>query len=218
MKILPRLVSSDSRAIDIGAHHGLYTYALAQCSSQIEAFEPDPYTAQTIEWWASPRVTVHRTALSDSSGTAVLRVPVVGGRAEGALATLEAVHGEYTSFDVPIRRLDDYNFGNVSFMKIDVEGHERRVIHGAIETIQRERPVILVEIEQRHLGIVSIAEVFRLFEVLGYAGGFFSGGRFSPLSEFSVERHQPPSAQEVVQHTGRQPDGYVNNFLFRPAN
>lgn len=42
-------------------------------------------------------------------------------------------------------RIDDKNFTNVCFIKIDVEGMEFNVLQGAQETIERERPVALVE-------------------------------------------------------------------------
>ena len=217
-RILSRLVGKGPRGIDIGAHHGLYTYALARCCRCVEAFEPDPLSAQTIHSWGSPKVTVHEIALSDFSGTAILNFPVVRGKTERAGGKLEDVQGKHESLLVPVRRLDDYEFRDVSFIKIDVEGHEHRVIRGATETIRRERPVILAEIEQRHLGSVPIDRVFKQFQALGYIGSFLWDNEFLSLNEFSAERHQAPPAQESVQSSGRKPTGYVNNFIFRPFN
>lgn len=49
---------------------------------------------------------------------------------------------------VPVlaRKLDSYNFQDVDAIKIDVEGSELLVIHGAKETIDRCRPSVQVEI------------------------------------------------------------------------
>ena len=44
-----------------------------------------------------------------------------------------------------MNRLDDFELKNVDFIKVDVEGYEYFVISGAIETITRCRPVIIVE-------------------------------------------------------------------------
>jgi len=217
-RILSRLVGKGLRVIDIGAHHGLYTYALARCCRRVEAFEPDPFSAQTIQWWGSSKVIVHEIALSDFSGTVMLNFPIVRGRTERAGGKLEEVQGPHESLVVSARRLDDYEFQDVSFIKIDVEGHEQRVIRGATETIHRERPVILVEIEQRHLGSVPIVKVFKEFEALGYIGGFFWENDFLPLNDFSVEHHQTLRAQKLVPSATRKPTGYVNNFIFRPIN
>ena len=47
--------------------------------------------------------------------------------------------------------LDDFNFNNhISFIKIDVEGHELEVLKGAKKTIKKFKPNMLIEIEERH--------------------------------------------------------------------
>jgi hypothetical protein len=46
---------------------------------------------------------------------------------------------------IPVRRLDEYDFHDVSVMKVDVEGMEAAVLRGAEQTIRRERPVIFAE-------------------------------------------------------------------------
>jgi FkbM family methyltransferase len=47
---------------------------------------------------------------------------------------------------VPCRTIDSYNFEDVDAIKIDVEGSELYVIHGAKDTIDRCRPSVQVEI------------------------------------------------------------------------
>jgi len=42
-------------------------------------------------------------------------------------------------------RIDDCDFRNVKFIKIDVEGMESTVLEGAKETIERENPIVLIE-------------------------------------------------------------------------
>ena len=43
-------------------------------------------------------------------------------------------------------KLDDLNIKNISFIKVDIEGHELEFLEGAKETIDRERPAIVLEI------------------------------------------------------------------------
>ena len=58
---------------------------------------------------------------------------------------------EFRSFYVNVKKLDNLQFENpISFIKIDVEGHEMEVIEGAIETITKNKPILLVEIEEIH--------------------------------------------------------------------
>jgi len=49
-------------------------------------------------------------------------------------------------FAVEITTLDSYEFDNVDFIKIDVEGYEPKVLAGAEKTIKKHWPVMCVEI------------------------------------------------------------------------
>ena len=83
------------------------------------------------------------------------------------------------------------------------------VIEGAKKTIKANRPVLLVEIEQRHIKH-PISEVFDQITTMGYSGIFFQHKRRFELSEFSHELHQAPFLGDVYGGS------YVNNFLFVP--
>ena len=57
----------------------------------------------------------------------------------------------FKSFNVETKKLDDFNFLNkISFIKIDVEGHETEVIKGSLNIINKHKPILLVEIEEKH--------------------------------------------------------------------
>lgn len=118
------------------------------------------------------------------------------------------------SFPVPVKCLDNYQFQNVSFIKIDVEGYEYEVISGARETIKTSKPILLVEIEQRHLQFQSMQEVFEGILRLGYQGSFFYKNQRLDITKFSYNDHQAPVIEQLVRD-GYAP-GYVNNFIFEP--
>jgi FkbM family methyltransferase len=211
MAHLPDMVRPGSVAVDIGANHGLYSYALSRLGVSVEAFEPQPWCVHTLRAWAHGRVRVHQVGLSDVEGTLTLHLPVVDGTRFTGYATFGAVEGESEPIDVPVRRLDDFRFTDVSFIKIDVEGHEARVIRGAEQTIAACRPNLLVEIEQRHLADdASIDDVFRQVLTYGYRGQYLRDGQWQPLETFPVDRLQ------LARLAGEQSAPYVNNFLFRP--
>jgi FkbM family methyltransferase len=237
--LLPELVAKGRRAIDVGANFGEYTYALARLAARVEAFEPLGGCAAAIEAARLPGVTVHRVALSDGEGERTLHLPVRDGRADTPSASFRDPGGTCERTSVPVRTLDSFGFTDVGFVKIDVEGHESAVLAGATETLRTCRPVLIVEIEQRHRSDCRIEQVFAGILALGYAGSFLHAGRRHPLEAFSFERHQAPfigapgaserggagdrtgpfsskSASARAMLPGRRHDRYVNNFIFVP--
>ena len=216
LKYLNNLISKPGRAIDIGANRGLYTYALSRICNYVEAFEPQPWCGELIREYGNKfanNINVYNHALSNCNSTLTLNIPILRGRVNTNLATglasFNKIEAEHKSIDVAVHRLDEYNFKDVVFMKIDVEGHERQVIEGARETILRETPVILVEIEQRHVGETPVHTIFNEIIQLGYKGFFLQNGNLISINCFDVNVHQNLTEMST---------SYVNNFIFKPLN
>jgi FkbM family methyltransferase len=216
---LGRLVTPGTTAVDVGAHIGDYTYSLCKHvgpNGHVIAVEPLPDLARMLTKATAKLnlpVTVVNCALSTQPGEAELRVPWEGGERMAGYATLEsretAEGGQV--FRVKVRTLDDVCAGaasRISFIKIDVEGHELSVLRGGIEMLKKHRPNLLIEIEQRH-SAVPIGETFAFIESQGYRGEFLTPDRQPhELSEFKMDVHQPENAARGQ---------YVSNFIFMPA-
>jgi FkbM family methyltransferase len=96
--------------------------------------------------------------LSDH-GDAELRIPRSGAHLFHSLASLEpdAVAGQdVISTKVPGAHLDALVHDSVSFVKVDVEGHELNVPRGARALIERSHPVFLVEEERHRTGATEL--------------------------------------------------------------
>jgi FkbM family methyltransferase len=215
--LLPALCDRDRISIDVGGNIGAYALHIRRLSRMCHVFEPFPGFATQLKraFMFDRRVRVHQVALSDRTGTATLRVPLYGGGAVVALATIERgneLQGlSVSSVDVPMRRLDDLHFRNVGFIKIDVEGHEYAVLRGAESTLRTSRPTVLVEAEERH-SFGTIGRLTHWMGDLGYRGMFLHDGVMHEIENFDVERYQPSDGVEV---TNRRPGHtYVNNFIF----
>lgn len=111
---------------------------------------------------------------------------------------------------VSVKTIDEYNYNDVDLIKIDVEGAEYSVIEGAINTIKCCKPLLIVEIEQRHIS-QPIENVFELITNLEYVGYFLLEGELLSLHEFDYAVHQEPYLGDEMNKS------YVNNFIFMPS-
>lgn len=155
---------------------------------------------------------MHSEALGAEDGQATLRVPVVNEKPVSGWASLTDRSRRSIEYAVRLRTLDSFAFEHVDVIKIDVEGGELDIVRGARATIARWRPLLLVEIEERHLR-QPMAHVFDEVAGLGYCGQFidpFEGTL--PLSEFDPKRHQAPG------NADRPGALYLNNFIFTPLD
>ncbi len=207
LKFLPQLVDRNRVAIDIGANKGVYTHVLSRLCQNVEAFEPNPKIYRILSRALPSNVTAHQVALSDSTGTAELIVPMYGAGFSNQTASLNPRKRNEgaRSVTVPQRPLDSYGFNNVGFIKIDVEGFERAVIAGAKETIMRERPTLQVEIEEQHTG-VSVAESAGQLIDMDMEAFFLKDGVLHSISEFD----------ENANRAAIKTRAYINNFIFKP--
>ena len=127
------------------------------------------------------------------------------------MASLEKRDSECELRSVKVSTVDSYEFDDVDLIKIDVEGHEKSVIEGALKTIKKTQPILLVEIEQRHIE-KEIEDIFQLILNLNYNGFFLLDNSLTPLEEFSYEKNQKPFLDNVIVKE------YINNFIFVPKN
>jgi FkbM family methyltransferase len=196
--------------IDVGANVGIYTYAFARAGACVEAFEPQSACASVLRAFAATTrsVRVHKVALGAKAGRATLHVPISDEVSRAGNASLRSVGLPAQAETVEVATLDSFNFP-AAFIKIDVEGAEMDVIAGAGETIRTHRPLMLIEIEQRHHED-PMSRVFDQLAALGY-DGFFLGAesRMRPISEFDLDRDQ----RRPLRIPGAGP--YINNFLFQ---
>ena len=207
LKLLPQLVSRDRIAIDIGANKGVYTHLLSRLCQSVEAFEPNPKIYRILKRALPANVVAHQVALSDTTGTAELIVPMYRGGFSNQTASLNPRKRNEGARTVRVsqRTLDSYGFNNVGFIKIDVEGFERAVLVGARETIVRERPVLQVEIEEQHTG-EPVANSVQQLTAMGMDAFFLRDGTLRPLAEFD----------EAANRLTIKTPAYINNFIFRP--
>ena len=134
--------------VDVGAmigNHSVY-FARFLRHDRIIAFEPMPEHWELLQLNVGqhPTVETHNVALSNKEGRVWMQRHRGNWGMDHVAEMDEAVDpSEYEK--VPCLRLDSFNISDVTLMKIDVEEHEEYVLEGASNTIERDKPLILIE-------------------------------------------------------------------------
>ena len=164
--------------VDIGANLGEYTLFAAKRLTQgrVLAFEPLPTMQQILSKNISQNklsnVEICNYGLSDKPDT--LTIYEVKDRHEG-LATFfpggRESALEHTAFlKVLDHELPKLGVSRLDFIKLDIEGSELFALNGAEKTIEKFRPVVMVEINEETYGMAGYktADVGLFFERLNY--------------------------------------------------
>jgi FkbM family methyltransferase len=207
--------------LDVGAHDGLLTVPFAALpGARVLAFEPLPpaFARLAAACAGLPNVTLRREALGAAPGTLTLSVPVLDGVAQEQWASLAKDYRAYGSVttqhhEVAVITVDSLGLTDLAHVKVDAEGFEEEVLAGARATLARCRPVLSLEVEERHRA-GSTRDVPALLAALGYETRFWLDGAMRPLAEFDPATMQVASSDPAVFGAS---DPYVFTFYAWPV-
>jgi FkbM family methyltransferase len=164
-------------------------------------------------------VDCHACALGDHQGEITLAMPVLDGVAQEQWASTAKDYAAHLSarvtverFAVPLKRLDDFAIADLTAMKVDAEGAEYEVLRGARETLLRCRPVLTLEVEERHREGSTWA-VPAYLDALGYDVLFELRGEWHPMDALDRATMQRASPDPSVFEAS---DPYVFVFYALP--
>lgn len=215
---ITRIIEQGKVVIDIGANLGEYLYILEKSNkfTDVIGIEPNQKLSQRLKK-LFPKCKVFNLAISNTNENKKLKIPLINGKYFDSRATFEDFTDvdevDQMYIDVQSQTLDRFVqenlIKNIGLIKIDVEGHEVQVIESACQTIERERPILLVEIEQRHHKY-PITDIFDKIVSYDYRGYIFSMElmQLLELKDFAVSKYQQISCLKTEK--------YLNNFLFIP--
>ena len=166
-------------AIDIGANRGIYSYFLSRHAASFEAvfaFEPQPslfpYLLSLKETFALQNLSIIQKGLSSSEGTMDIFFdqPGSGGAGYDLKEKCQSTATRVTTLDSFFENIET----PVQFIKCDVETHEYEVFRGGINLLQRDRPMLLIEICADRIESAQLPDLLRR---LGYQGYFIHQGQ-----------------------------------------
>jgi FkbM family methyltransferase len=140
--------------LDCGAHVGVFTdKALRLGAAKVIAFEIDPVNLECLRRnfareIAEGRVVIYPKGVWSSEGT----MPFTVARTNSGMGSLifadqgETIQVSITTIDKAVAELE---LKRVDYVKMDIEGAEREALAGAMETIKRDRPAIMLDFNHR---------------------------------------------------------------------
>lgn len=178
------LVPQDAVIIDVGAHAGQHTKLFARMAPKghVYAFEPGVYARSILDIVFKVRrfanVTLVPFGLSDAVTTETLHVPLkrrgsmgfglshIGPQTDGRETASEDIH--LTTLD---KFVEEAGISRIDFIKVDIEGWEAHFLRGAMASIEKFRPAIMMEVIEPILARAGStpAEIFDALLPLDYA-------------------------------------------------
>ncbi|MBI4327205.1 MAG: FkbM family methyltransferase [Chloroflexi bacterium] len=218
-EVLWRLTDAGDTAVDIGANIGYTASILAARSGptgRVIVFEPHPMLfdelTHNLRLWDELKtapVQACRVALSDVTGTSELNVPEEFSRNRG-VATFESSPSK-RSVPVTAERLDNLiaTPDPVGMIKIDVEGHELKVLHGMQKLLSHKqiRDIVFEESRPYPTAVTEYLEAygFKIFSL----GMRLGGPVIQPANQGSAP-HRRWAPQNLV--ATQKPDRAVERF------
>jgi FkbM family methyltransferase len=140
-------------AVDVGANFGCWTLPLSKHAHRVIAVEPQynvyKLLCKSVDASAIRNVMPLNIAAGEHPGFSQIEtIDLAEGANFGGMQLAVSQNTAGKMEDVWVETLDKLLMGEqVSFMKIDVESYEARVIEGAMETIKRCKPLLFVEMD-----------------------------------------------------------------------
>jgi FkbM family methyltransferase len=173
------LVRPSTVVYDVGANVGFLTVIAARftgAAGRVIAFEPlaenFKMLQRNVQLNGFAHVVAKNVALADRDGTAAFRIS--SDSTFGALVdTAVKVHNEIGRTEVALCRMDSIvqqdSLPLPNLIKMDVEGAEAMVLDGALNTIQKARPILLIELHGTN------AVIAEKLNALGYVSTVIGG-------------------------------------------
>jgi FkbM family methyltransferase len=186
-----KYVKPGMHVVDFGAYNGVHSIALAKLvgeKGRVYSFEPNPISFNLFKRniklnGLDGRIIAYPFAVSDHASNAGLVADIEHNLGGALLCTAEDIQAKVKGCEVlaksPIQtvRIDDaverWFPERIDFAKIDIEGHEDRLLAGARAWIKRDRPIIHVEIWndtwRRYRNLATTRDqVIAMIQELGY--------------------------------------------------
>lgn len=182
-----RLCKEEMIVLDIGANVGAYTLRIAKIigkMGRVIAFEPMAWAflklKRNMELNNFQNITLEKLALTNET-----KNEINGFKSSWLLSGGSCDISQKKEL-IQFMKLDNYlskkGIKEVDFIKLDVDGYEFKVLQGAINTLKKDKPIIILELGIYTLDRVDdkIEDMISFLSYLGYK--FYSESDFKEFS------------------------------------
>ncbi len=160
--------------VDVGANIGLFSLILSDLvddSGKVYSFEPIPLLYKKLINNINLNDIKNITTIETGVGETESETEIFLNPAQSGLSSAVAKpSGNFVSQKIKLTTLDKYFMSKnekVAFIKIDTEGYEPKVLRGAIELINRDKPVVYIELGGDHQQ--TSIEALKILKELSYS-------------------------------------------------
>jgi FkbM family methyltransferase len=165
--VYERYLPKDGVFVDVGANYGSQCIRLAGKCKKIYAFEPQKFIYDCLIETIRLNEITNIEAFNVGLGDRATRLETFQGpQSHLAYGTFQASSSwlrEDSNGSIECKTLDSFNLGKIDLIKTDCQGYDYKVLVGATNTIKRDRPVIVFEVEPHPLDGSSTVGDFRNF-------------------------------------------------------
>jgi len=178
IQMIKKFLRKDSVILDIGANIGWYCLNLAGILSRgkILSFEPVEKTfimlRRNIQLNKFENIKIFNFGFSDKTETLTFFYDPT----QSGASSLRNLHGkrEKVKVECKVKKLDDFTakqkLAHIDFIKCDVEGAEKYVVEGGLQTLIKYKPVVFLELLRKWAAKFNYHpnEVIEILKGIGY--------------------------------------------------
>jgi len=183
-ELLSRELKKGMICLDIGSNIGYFALLESKKvgnTGKIIAIEPSPMNFKQLKknvmLQENSNIEIHNFACGDYDGLTKFSVSeisnwsrIVGEKDLGSDKILSIV-------DIPIKKMDSFLETNplstIDVIRMDVEGHECQVIKGMLNTINKYKPLVVLEFHTSILDVEDAKKIFEKLKKMGYQVKYF---------------------------------------------
>jgi FkbM family methyltransferase len=196
--VVERVTEPGWTVLDIGANIGAHTLRLSRLvgtTGRVFAFEPMDYAFSKLS---------RNLLLNEAGNTRALKLALSDHNADACPVDFRsswATSGERRreTSSVDLRKLDDWflehRLSRLDLIKLDVDGHEWQVLKGGLMSIERYRPILLIEAGAWHFASRE-TNPLELLASLGYR--FWETTNTSEIDVAAVRQRLPERDDDMA--------------------